>query len=79
MAKTQRKERYLNRTNGLQIVYDETGVKRELVPGGSIFMSPEWAKRFKCLRRADQAVQAKVEAKGTAKKKEKEETPESEE
>lgn len=53
MAKVGKKERYINRTPGLQIVYDEAGNKREIVPRGSIFMTPEWAKRFKCLRRAD--------------------------
>jgi pyruvate/oxaloacetate carboxyltransferase len=40
------RKRYRNKTDVLQIVYDEQGVKREVVPDGTIIMEDSWAKRY---------------------------------
>lgn len=40
------RKRYRNKTDVLQIVYDEQGTKREVVPDGTIIMEDSWAKRY---------------------------------
>lgn len=51
MVTKNKKMRFRNKKNGLQVIYDEAGSKRELVPGATIFLDPEWAGRFKCLEK----------------------------
>ena len=40
------RKRFKNRTDKLQIIYDEQGVKREIVPNGTIILEENWGKRF---------------------------------
>jgi len=51
MTTKAKKVRYKNKRKGLQIIYDENGSKKELVPGATIFLDPEWAGRYRCLER----------------------------
>lgn len=44
-----KKVRFRNRDDGLRVIYDESGAKRELVPGGTIQLEPRWGGRFRCL------------------------------
>ena len=53
MAQT-KKIRFRNRHDGLRIVYDESGTKKEIVPNGTILLEPEWGSRFRCLERVEQ-------------------------
>lgn len=55
-----KKIRFRNRESGLRVIYDESGSKRELVPGGTINLDPEWAGRFRCLEKADSTTKAPV-------------------
>lgn len=64
---------FRNKEEGLRIVYDEAGEKREVVPGGTLYLTPKWGGRYRCLERADKPV-AKTTA--TAKKKTKPEKDE---
>ena len=40
------RKRYKNKTDVLQVVYDEQGSKRQIVPGGTIIMEEKWAGRY---------------------------------
>jgi hypothetical protein len=51
-----KKIRFRNRDDGLRVIYDESGTKKELVPGGTVLLDPEWAGRFRCLERTDSAI-----------------------
>lgn len=50
---TTKKVRFRNRHNGLRVIYDSTGRKVELVPGGTVFLEPSWAGRFRCLEKVE--------------------------
>ena len=46
------RKRYRNKTDVLQIVYDEQGVKREVVPDGTIIMEDSWESGIiECLKK----------------------------
>jgi len=47
-----KKVRFRNRSESLQVIYDESGTKRELVPGGTILLDADWGGRFRCLEKA---------------------------
>ena len=40
------RKRFKNVSDKLQVLYDETGEKRELVPGGTIVMDEKWGMQF---------------------------------
>jgi len=40
------RKRFRNKTNRLQLVYDEHGEKREIVPGGTVILEESWGRRF---------------------------------
>ena len=44
MAKA--RKRFKNITNRLQVIYDETGDKKEVVPGGTIILDEAWGRKF---------------------------------
>ncbi len=46
-----KKIRFRNKADGLRVIYDENGGKKELVPNATIFLEPDWGNRFKCLER----------------------------
>ncbi len=46
-----KKTRFRNKTKGMQVIYDEFGGKRELVPNATILLDPSWAGRYKCLEK----------------------------
>jgi hypothetical protein len=58
MAKA--RKRFKNITTRLQVIYDETGDKKEVVPGGTIILDEAWGRKFA-------RVLAPVEAKKTSK------------
>lgn len=44
MAKA--RKRFKNITTKLQVIYDETGDKKEVVPGGTIILDEAWGRKF---------------------------------
>ena len=40
------RKRFKNVTDKLQILYDENGNKREVVPGGTIILDESWGRKF---------------------------------
>ena len=54
------RKRFKNITTKLQVIYDETGDKKEVVPGGTIILDEDWGRKFA-------RVLAPVEAKKTSK------------
>ena len=40
------RKRFKNKTDRLQLVYDEQGIKREIVPNGTIILEEKWGERF---------------------------------
>jgi len=48
-----KKVRFRNNEDGLRVIYDENGNKKELVPKGTILLDPAWGGRFRCLARVD--------------------------
>ena len=40
------KKRFKNITNSLQVIYDEAGNKRELVPKGTIMLEEAWGLKY---------------------------------
>ena len=44
MAKA--RKRFKNITTRLQVIYDETGDKKEVVPGGTIILDEAWGRKF---------------------------------
>jgi hypothetical protein len=40
------RKRFKNVSGKLQVVYDEAGDKREVVPNGTIIMEEQWGMRF---------------------------------
>ena len=40
------RKRFKNVSGKLQVVYDEVGDKREVVPNGTIIMEEQWGMRF---------------------------------
>jgi len=58
MAKA--RKRFKNITTRLQVIYDESGDKKEVVPGGTIILDEAWGRRFA-------RVLAPVEAKKSSK------------
>ena len=58
MAKA--RKRFKNITTRLQVIYDESGDKKEVVPGGTIILDEAWGRRFA-------RVLAPIEAKKTSK------------
>ena len=61
-----KKARYRNKEDGLRVIYDEDGTKRELVPQGTILLDASWAGRFRCLEKVEQT--PKKQAKDTSDK-----------
>ncbi len=51
-----KKVRFRNKSDGLQVVYNEDGEKRELVPNATIFFDPAWGSRYRCLEQVVQTV-----------------------
>lgn len=43
---TKVRKRYRNKTEKLQLVYDEYGVKREVPPNGTVLLDPKLGSRF---------------------------------
>jgi len=41
------RKRYRNKTETLQVIYDEKGERREIVPNGTIILEEKWAKKFR--------------------------------
>lgn len=58
-----KKVRFRNRSESLQVIYDESGTKRELVPGGTIILDNDWGGRFRCLEKATATPPKKDEGK----------------
>lgn len=48
---TVKKVRFRNKFEGMQVIYDEEGSKKELVPNATIFLDPAWGSRYKCLEK----------------------------
>lgn len=42
----ERRVRFKNKTNRLQVLYNEHGEKFELIPNGTILLTPTWANRY---------------------------------
>lgn len=40
------RKRFRNKTKYLQLVYDEHGERREIVPGGTVILEEAWGRRF---------------------------------
>jgi len=40
------RKRFKNITTKLQVIYDETGDKKEVVPGGTIILDEAWGRKF---------------------------------
>lgn len=40
------RKRFKNKTKRLQLIYDERGERREIVPNGTIILEEDWGKRF---------------------------------
>lgn len=40
------RKRFRNKTDQLQVIYDETGLKREIVPNGTILLEEKWGRKF---------------------------------
>ena len=40
------RKRFRNKTKYLQLVYDEQGEKREIVPNGTVILEESWGRRF---------------------------------
>lgn len=40
------RKRFRNKTAYLQLVYDEHGERREIVPNGTIILEESWGRRF---------------------------------
>lgn len=40
------RKRFKNVSNKLQVLYDETGNKREIVPNGTIILEETWGRKF---------------------------------
>lgn len=40
------RKRFKNVSDKLQVLYDETGSKREVVPGGTIILEEKWGAKF---------------------------------
>ena len=40
------RKRFKNVSDTLQVLYDETGDKREIVPGGTILLEEKWGAKF---------------------------------
>ena len=68
-----KKIRFRNRHDGLRVVYDESGTKREIVPNGTILLEPEWGSRFRCLERVEQETQTGSKKKSKVEEETKEE------
>jgi len=40
------RKRFRNKTNRIQVVYNESGDRREIVPEGTIILEESWGRRF---------------------------------
>lgn len=40
------RKRFKNVSDSLQVIYDESGNKREIVPGGTIILEENWGQKF---------------------------------
>lgn len=40
------KKRFKNKTKKLQVIYDDSGERREIVPNGTIVLEEDWGRRF---------------------------------
>lgn len=47
------KIRFRNKAKGLQVIYDENGNKKEVIPQGVVMLTPEWGVRYRCLEKVD--------------------------
>ena len=57
------RKRFKNVSGKLQVVYDETGDKREVVPNGTIILDEKWGMRFnRCLELVPDVKQPKKTA-----------------
>jgi hypothetical protein len=57
------RKRFKNVSGKLQVVYDETGDKREVVPNGTIILEEQWGMRFnRCLEIVPNVKQSKKTA-----------------
>lgn len=57
------RKRFKNVSGKLQVVYDETGDKREVVPNGTIILDEKWGMRFnRCLELVPDVTQTKKTA-----------------
>jgi len=57
------RKRFKNVSDKLQVLYDETGSKREVVPGGTIILEEKWGAKFNRFLEIVEA-EKKVAAKG---------------
>lgn len=53
------RKRYVNKSDLLQVLYDERGTKREIVPNGTIILDEKTAMRFPFLQAVPDGKKAK--------------------
>lgn len=40
------RKRFRNKTDRIQLIYDESGNKRELIPKGTVVLEEKWGRRY---------------------------------
>lgn len=62
------RKRYRNKTSILQVIYDERGDRREIVPGGTLILNENWGRKYRKILEPVVSKDLESETSGTSKK-----------